>query len=110
EGGTSDLGLYIVLVSVSVVAVIVVIAFVVSKIRRQQSIDSTDEYIEMELPEDPYLQAIMFPSEPEPEWHQNVRTVLRTASQKILRKPQEPPHRTSIPEDLRYQLKHIYVY
>lgn len=52
--------------------------------------------------------AIMFPSEPRPEWHRHLRQVLHKAGQKIFKKPE--PHDTHIPEDLRYQLKQIYVY
>lgn len=103
----------IVISAVAIVVLFAVIALLVSKLRRTPSTDSTDgniEMQEMEPQEDPYLQAIMFPSEPEPVWHKSVRTFLRSTSQTLLRKPQEPEHRYSIPEDLRHQLKHIYVY
>ncbi|XP_047488860.1 uncharacterized protein LOC125039145 [Penaeus chinensis] len=52
--------------------------------------------------------AIMFPSEPRPEWHRHLRQVLHKAGQKIFKKPEH--HDTHIPENLRYQLKQIYVY
>ncbi|XP_042875760.1 uncharacterized protein LOC122255622 [Penaeus japonicus] len=52
--------------------------------------------------------AIMFPSEPRPEWHRHLRQVLHKAGQKIFKKPEQ--HDTHIPENLRYQLKQIYVY
>ncbi|KAG7154160.1 uncharacterized protein LOC121856601 [Homarus americanus] len=52
--------------------------------------------------------AIMFPTEPRPEWHRHLRHVLHKAGQKIFKKPEY--HDTTIPENLRYQLKHIYVY
>lgn len=87
---------------------IILIALVITKMRRRQSSDST-ESIEMEMPTDPYLQAIMFPSEPRPEWHRHLRSMLHKAGQKIFRKQSEA-HDTTIPEDLRYQLKQIYVY
>lgn len=54
------------------------------------------------------LQAIMFPTEPRPEWHRHLRQVLQKAGQKIFKKPEY--HDTTIPEHLRHQLKHIYVY
>lgn len=75
------------------------------KMRRRQS---TDSDIELEMPTDPYLQAIMFPTEPRPEWHRHLRQVLHKAGQKIFKKPEH--HDTNIPENLRYQLKQIYVY
>ncbi|XP_066959843.1 uncharacterized protein [Macrobrachium rosenbergii] len=52
--------------------------------------------------------AIMFPTEPRPEWHRHLRQVLQKAGQKIFKKPEH--HDTNIPENLRYQLKQIYVY
>lgn len=50
----------------------------------------------------------MFPSEPRPEWHRHLRQVIHKAGQKVFKKPD--PHDTTIPENLRHQLKHIYVY
>ncbi|KAK4306083.1 hypothetical protein Pmani_022060 [Petrolisthes manimaculis] len=52
--------------------------------------------------------AIMFPSEPRPEWHRHLRQVIHKAGQKVFKKPDS--HDTNIPENLRHQLKHIYVY
>ncbi|XP_063881321.1 uncharacterized protein LOC135111674 [Scylla paramamosain] len=52
--------------------------------------------------------AIMFPTEPRPEWHRHLRQVINKAGQKIFKKGE--PHETTIPENLRHQLKHIYVY
>ncbi|XP_050691109.1 uncharacterized protein LOC126982878 isoform X1 [Eriocheir sinensis] len=52
--------------------------------------------------------AIMFPTEPRPEWHRHLRQVLNKAGQKIFKKSES--HDTTIPENLRHQLKHIYVY
>lgn len=62
----------------------------------------------MEVTPDPYLQAIMFPTEPRPEWHRHLRHVIHKAGQKIFKKPEH--HDTNIPDNLRYQLKYIYVY
>ncbi|XP_069974107.1 uncharacterized protein [Penaeus vannamei] len=59
-------------------------------------------------PEVAEMCAIMFPSEPRPEWHRHLRQVLHKAGQKIFKKPEH--HDTHIPENLRYQLKQIYVY
>ncbi|KAK8740550.1 hypothetical protein OTU49_002963, partial [Cherax quadricarinatus] len=80
--------------------------FMYGKMRRRQSTDSTD--LEMEVTPDPYLQAIMFPTEPRPEWHRHLRHVIHKAGQKIFKKPEH--HDTNIPDNLRYQLKYIYVY
>ncbi|KAK8740547.1 hypothetical protein OTU49_002963 [Cherax quadricarinatus] len=52
--------------------------------------------------------AIMFPTEPRPEWHRHLRHVIHKAGQKIFKKPEH--HDTNIPDNLRYQLKYIYVY
>ncbi|XP_045605141.2 uncharacterized protein [Procambarus clarkii] len=52
--------------------------------------------------------AIMFPTEPRPEWHRHLRHVIHKAGQKIFKKPEQ--HDTTIPDNLRYQLKYIYVY
>lgn len=104
--GGAPLGFGLLLAMVSVALAIVIIALLISKMRRRQSADSTD--IELEVPVDPYMQAIMFPSEPRPEWHRHLRQVLHKAGQKIFKKPEH--HDTHIPENLRYQLKQIYVY
>lgn len=101
----ASLGLALVVVMVSVALAIAIIALLISKMRRRQS---TDSDIELEMPTDPYLQAIMFPTEPRPEWHRHLRQVLHKAGQKIFKKPEH--HDTNIPENLRYQLKQIYVY
>ncbi|XP_071519104.1 uncharacterized protein [Panulirus ornatus] len=108
DGGYSGapLGLALPIAMVSVALAIVIIALLISKMRRRQSSDTTD--IDLDVPTDPYLQAIMFPTEPRPEWHRHLRHVLHKAGQKIFKKPE--PHDTNIPENLRYQLKHIYVY
>ncbi|XP_050691114.1 uncharacterized protein LOC126982879 [Eriocheir sinensis] len=82
------------------------LALVSRKMRRRQNTDSTD--IELEVPTDPYMEAIMFPTEPRPEWHRHLRQVLNKAGQKIFKKSES--HDTTIPENLRHQLKHIYVY
>ncbi|KAK8740551.1 hypothetical protein OTU49_002963 [Cherax quadricarinatus] len=100
------MGLALLLTMVSLALAIAIIALLISKMRRRQSTDSTD--LEMEVTPDPYLQAIMFPTEPRPEWHRHLRHVIHKAGQKIFKKPEH--HDTNIPDNLRYQLKYIYVY
>ncbi|XP_076045928.1 uncharacterized protein LOC143028142 isoform X1 [Oratosquilla oratoria] len=73
------------------------------------SSSSTFQDIFVTQPEIAEKFAIMFPSEPRPEWHRHLRSMLHKAGQKIFRKQSEA-HDTTIPEDLRYQLKQIYVY
>ncbi|KAK8740548.1 hypothetical protein OTU49_002963 [Cherax quadricarinatus] len=104
--GGAPMGLALLLTMVSLALAIAIIALLISKMRRRQSTDSTD--LEMEVTPDPYLQAIMFPTEPRPEWHRHLRHVIHKAGQKIFKKPEH--HDTNIPDNLRYQLKYIYVY
>lgn len=108
DGGPSGapLGLGLLIAMVSAALAIAIIALLISKMRRRQNTDSTD--IDLEVPTDPYVQAIMFPTEPRPEWHRHLRQVINKAGQKIFKKGE--PHETTIPENLRHQLKHIYVY
>lgn len=108
DGGANgaSLGLGLLIAMVSAALAIAIIALLISKMRRRQSSDSTD--IDLEVPTDPYMQAIMFPTEPRPEWHRHLRQVINKAGQKIFKKGE--PHETTIPENLRHQLKHIYVY
>ncbi|XP_066959865.1 uncharacterized protein [Macrobrachium rosenbergii] len=101
----APVGLALVIVMVSVAVAIAIIALLINKMRRRQT---PEEDMELEIPTDPYLQAIMFPTEPRPEWHRHLRQVLQKAGQKIFKKPEH--HDTNIPENLRYQLKQIYVY
>ncbi|XP_045115218.1 uncharacterized protein LOC123506899 isoform X3 [Portunus trituberculatus] len=108
DGGANgaSLGLGLLIAMVTAALAIAIIALLISKMRRRQSSDSTD--IDLEVPTDPYMQAIMFPTEPRPEWHRHLRQVINKAGQKIFKKGE--PHETTIPENLRHQLKHIYVY
>lgn len=108
DGGASgaSLGLGLLIAMVTAALAIAIIALLISKMRRRQNTDSTD--IELEVPTDPYMEAIMFPTEPRPEWHRHLRQVLNKAGQKIFKKSES--HDTTIPENLRHQLKHIYVY
>lgn len=108
DGGANgaSLGLGLLIAMVSAALAIAIIALLISKMRRRQSSDSTD--IDLEVPTDPYMEAIMFPTEPRPEWHRHLRQVINKAGQKIFKKGE--PHETTIPENLRHQLKHIYVY
>jgi len=107
DGGSSGtpLTLAVLLAMLSVAVLILALALLISKVRRRQSLDATD--MDVEMPTDPYLQAIMFPTE-RPVWHASLKQLLTKAGQKIMGKQQ--PHDTHIPEALRYQLKQIYVY
>ncbi|XP_018027343.1 uncharacterized protein LOC108682648 isoform X3 [Hyalella azteca] len=113
----------VLLAVISVILIIIGIAFVYSRMRRGKLSPAADEP-DMELaapteqePErekDPYMEWLNMPEEqpPTPDLRKQMKTAVRTVSRKIslAQKKEADDFKIGVPPHLRYQLKEIYVY
>ncbi|KAF2364769.1 hypothetical protein FHG87_004470 [Trinorchestia longiramus] len=108
----------VLLACVSVIFIIIGIAFVYSRFRRSKPTPEQDQPdIEMRSKKeenDPYMEWLNMPEEPlpPPALGKQVKTAVRTVSRKmsLTPKPTTDDFKPGVPPHLRYQLKEIYVY